>query len=122
MTAFTGIIIIIIIIILSKCEFILLLLTGNNKMVEEKTVEVAQILSECKETTSEECNKETGERGSLNMKSRGYLFIVTAGGFIEMFNPIYKWVRYHSQVLYFEHTSLHFNYVMTSLVWTQDFG
>ena len=66
------------------------MLPGNNRMIDEKTEEVADILSNCEETTNEECNKETGERGSLSMKSRGYLFIVSAGGFVEMFNPIYK--------------------------------
>ena len=59
-------------------------------MIEEKTEQVADILPNCIETTSDECNRETGERGSMSMQSRGYQFIVSAGGFVEVFNPIYK--------------------------------
>ena len=61
-------------------------------MVRDNTKQVVTMLKECDDTLPDvvPCNKETGERGSLNMKSRGYVFIVTAGGYIQTFSPIYR--------------------------------
>ena len=71
------------------------LLAGANQLVSNCTEEVQSILSNCVEEVTlreqvEVCNKETGERKSLRLKARGYMYIVTPGGFIEMFNPMYK--------------------------------
>ncbi|XP_072016527.1 uncharacterized protein [Amphiura filiformis] len=66
---------------------------GAINMVRDNTTQVASILTDCDDTLPdnvEPCNKETGERGSLNLKSRGFVFIVSAGGHIQTFSPIYR--------------------------------
>ena len=87
------------------------LYSGAVNMVKENTKEVVEILTGCDDTlpsTEEPCNKETGERSSLNMKSRGYVFIVTAGGYIQTFSPIYRYktvfmvfIFTHKEVMHF---------------------
>ena len=47
-----------------------------------------------------ECNKETGGKRTLQCWSRGSFWIVTGGGIIEYFQPLYKYVFSNSFALF----------------------
>ncbi|XP_072022927.1 uncharacterized protein [Amphiura filiformis] len=68
---------------------------GARRMLDDQAQAVTSIMRDCEveghgSDTPAPCNKDTGGKEGLHAKSRGYLFAVSAGGFIETFSPIYR--------------------------------
>ena len=65
---------------------------GGTEFIREVGKGVADALKDCIENQKKEinCNKDTGAKRTLNMRSRGHLVAITAGGIIQMFTTIYK--------------------------------
>ena len=40
-----------------------------------------------------ECNKDTGTRKRIQKWSRGHFFVVRGGGHIDMWQPLYEYVK-----------------------------
>lgn len=40
------------------------------------------------------CNKDTGEKQRLQKWSRGHFFIVRGSGFIDKWNPLFRYIQY----------------------------
>lgn len=51
-----------------------------------------KFLEECAEVVKSTCNKDTGGRKTLQSWSRGILFVVSAGGNIEYWQPLYRYI------------------------------
>ena len=80
---------------LNEVYFFLYIYSGANMMIGEHFKSMPGVLAGCVNdpTVSEEpCHKETGGREGLHMRSRGYFFIITSGGFIETFSPLFRFV------------------------------
>ena len=66
---------------------------GISKLLENNPEVVAS--ADFEETTEPLCRKDTGKGKRLRKWSRGHQFIVRAGGHIDTWQPIFKWVHVH---------------------------
>ena len=59
---------------------------GTGQFIQEN----GKILSEENSSTHTECNKDTGGRKTLQSWSRGVFLVVSGGGHIEYWQPLYR--------------------------------
>lgn len=64
------------------------ILPANKKRKVDSFLEAQSVPEEPMSSTS--CRKNLGERKQPPVRSRGYVFVVRAGGHIDMFAPLYK--------------------------------
>lgn len=63
-----------------------LLSTGTRQFIRENS----KFLDDCSEVNPSACNKDTGGCKTLHSWSRGVFFVVSAGGHIEYWQPLYR--------------------------------
>lgn len=61
---------------------------GNSGFIEKQGLD--NTLGDCYEQQPTTCNKDAGSKVRLQKWSRGHLFIVRGGGFIDKWSPLFK--------------------------------
>lgn len=61
-------------------------ITGTRQFIRENS----KFLDDCSEVNPSACNKDTGGCKTLHSWSRGVFFVVSAGGHIEYWQPLYR--------------------------------
>jgi hypothetical protein len=68
---------------------------GGQSFVQAHAKILPDIVDSCVSQAADQqnekpCNKDTGEKRTLRKMSRGHMFVVRAGGHIDMWTPLYQ--------------------------------